>query len=84
MFNNYIGHWVKDGELKQACLSVQVVNESHTGEFIANQIKETLKKAGKCLDDPSSLRQVAGSTTDTAANERNAGYNFFLIILIIT
>ena len=52
---------------------MQVVTESHTGDYIASQIKETLAKAGKGLDNPTTLRQVVGSTTDTAANERNAG-----------
>ena len=44
LFNNYIGHWVKNGELKQAWLSLQVVNELYTGEFIANKIKKLWKE----------------------------------------
>lgn len=66
--------------MKHACLKLEVVEESHTGQFIANQIKSSLKEYEKDIDDPILLRQCVGNTTDTAANEKNAGYLFFIIM----
>ena len=65
------------------CLGLTEVTEKHTGVFIADQIQNTLLDYNIDLTDPVQVRQLVGNTTDTAANERNAGFQFYMFFNIL-
>ena len=67
------------------CLGLRRIDESHTGEYIAEQIENTLREKYRIdLNIPEERSLVVGNTTDTAANEKKAGFeNFDYILKII-